>query len=532
MTGVELGSKNPLCSGLRETVGRFPLTRNLSLEEAEAAVKTPPAAEASFPFRTPLEEESRRPSSPRPAGLKRKRTQSGPQPREGGPSRVMDTEDEEEFPTAARSQEPVGGSRAKKGTRVPVHDHDVQKYACELSNSPVYDLLKFSLAEKSSSGKDRHNRNLCVKLVAASLAKSTWKRYNSAFALWKVFCKEKEKSEDIRKLPETKRDFILWCWERRRLAVNTIKIYWAELKNLKFLVDELESGGQGLEKHLFRGMENLGFGGKRSCPSKTVPLTVDHLHTIRDHLGTVTERLTAQSVWTCCLVAFWGAFRLGELLGRAEAKFDKFSDLLWEDIDLEFKKATIRVKAPKTRGPPGNRAIVYRVSKRELCPVAALSRLLLSQKNLGVWESNLPVFRVTGGNVLTKPVFLDWVNRAIGRGKTHITGKSFRSAIPSAMESFPTCFKDSHAKVLGRWKGNSYQLYMRNDSPEFQRVFGLVEKTLLSGVLLQERKESPPSSSTEPCRKPTKSCLRQPARNPKKRRGKKAGPRTESRRRI
>ncbi len=280
---------------------------------------------------------------------------------------------------------------------MPEHDHDIQKYACELSNSPVYGLLKFSLDKKSCFGNDQHNRNLCLKLVVASLAKSTWKRYNSAFTLWKAFCKEKGKTGDIRKLPENKRDFILWSWEKRSLAVNTIKIYWAELKNLKFLVDELESGGEGLEKYLFRGMENLRLGGKRSYPSKTVPLTIDHLHTIREHLGTVTERLTAQSVWTCCLVAFWGAFRLGELLGKAEAKFDKFSDLLWGDIDLEFKKATIRLKAPKTRGPPGNRAILYRVSKRELCPVAALSRLLLSQQNLSVWKLNLPVFRATGG---------------------------------------------------------------------------------------------------------------------------------------
>jgi hypothetical protein len=133
---------------LRETVGRFPLTRNLSLEEAEAAVKNPPAAEASFPFRIPFPEESRRPSGPRPAGLKRKRAQSGTQPREGGPSRVMDTEDEEEFPTAARNQEPAGSSRAKKGTSVPVHDHAIQKYACELSNSPVYGLLKFFARQK------------------------------------------------------------------------------------------------------------------------------------------------------------------------------------------------------------------------------------------------------------------------------------------------------------------------------------------------------------------------------------------------
>jgi hypothetical protein len=242
--------KKPLCSGLRETVGRFPLTRNLSLEEAEAAVKNPPASEAFFPFRIQAPEESRRPSGPRPTGLKRKRDQSDTQSREG-PSRVVDTEDEEVSLAAARNPDPAGSSRAKKGTSAPKHDRAFQKYACELSNSPVYSLLKISLDKKSCFRNDQHNRDLCLKLVVASLAKSTWKRYNSAFTLWKVFCKEKEQTGDIRKLTESKRDFILWCWERRSLAVSTIKIYWAELKNLKFLVDELESGGEGLDKYLF-----------------------------------------------------------------------------------------------------------------------------------------------------------------------------------------------------------------------------------------------------------------------------------------
>jgi hypothetical protein len=47
------------------------------------------------------------------------------------------------------------------------------------------------------------------------------------------------------------------------------------------------------------------------------------------------EKLTRQSVWTCCLVAFWGAFRLGELLGKSEKIFDKFSDLQWGTLSLE-----------------------------------------------------------------------------------------------------------------------------------------------------------------------------------------------------
>ncbi len=134
--------------------------------------------------------------------------------------------------------------------------------------------------------------------------------------------------------------------------------------------------------------------------------------------------------------------------------------------------------------------------------------------------------------MLTKSVFLNWVNRAAGKGKISLSGKSFRTAIPSAMESFPVSFKESHVKALGRWKGNSYQLYMKNDSPEFKWVFEMVAKTLLSGTLSQEGEKSRPSSSTEPWSGPMRNSPHQPARTLKKKKKERAGPGAGSRGRV
>jgi hypothetical protein len=69
------------------------------------------------------------------------------------------------------------------------------------------------------------------------------------------------------------------------------------------------------------------------------------------------EKLTSQSVWTCCLVAFWGAFRLGELLEKSEKIFDKFSDLLWGDI--KFGKS--------------DEAVLFSIPDPGYCPVVALA---------------------------------------------------------------------------------------------------------------------------------------------------------------
>jgi hypothetical protein len=242
-------------------------------------------------------------------------------------------------------------------------------------------------------------------------------------------------------------------------------------------------------------MSNVGTQSKGE-QTPTDPLTIADLREIRKGLGKYRKKLTGQSVWTCCLLAFWGAFRLGELLGSNGFIFDKFSSLLWEDVELAQNSAKIKIKSAKIRGPPGNSASLFSIPNKDLCPVLALTRLKASQLNLGMGEKRSPVFRESGGKFLTKKTFLDTVN-AVGKGKeTPITGKSFRTALPSALENFPSTFRESHVKALGRWGGRSYQVYMRNDQPEFQGVFNMVASVLLKNDSLQGSQRDDPTTWT------------------------------------
>jgi hypothetical protein len=117
------------------------------------------------------------------------------------------------------------------------------------------------------------------------------------------------------------------------------------------------------------------------------------------------------------------------------------------------------------------------------CPVAALSSLEDWQRDRKLWDSNLPVFRRSSGRNLTKYVFLKAINVSLraqlGKGVA-LSGKSFRSGIPSCLENFPESFQENHLKSLGRWKGQAYQKYMRNDEPEFKWVFQEISNRLLT----------------------------------------------------
>ncbi len=217
------------------------------------------------------------------------------------------------------------------------------------------------------------------------------------------------------------------------------------------------------------------------------------------------------------MVAFWGAFRLGELLGNDTVNFDKFSSLLWEDVQLISDSAKIRIKSAKMRGPPGNSVFLFSVPDQNLCPVTALARLGRSEQNLGMATKGNPVFRTTGGKLLTKRVFLRIINGARENEGFTITGKSFRTGLPSAMENFPKFFKDSHVKALGRWRGRSYQTYMKNDTPEFRWVFQQVASALLNKDFLQANQRDDPATWTEPwsCPKGKFPRKRNPARGRK-----------------
>jgi hypothetical protein len=213
-------------------------------------------------------------------------------------------------------------------------------------------------------------------------------------------------------------------------------------------------------------------------------------------------RGSRKCVWAACLLAFWGSFRLGEIFANKVDSFDKFSDLLWNDIKIKKGgEMILKIRGGKTPGPPGNRARLYRIQENRFCLITAIEKLKAYQKTHNLWEPNLPVFRRASGQNLTKTIFLKSVNYALtsgGRKNPFLTGKSFRSGIPSVLESFPQKFRENHIKSLGRWKSRAYQRYMRNDSPEFKWVFGKIADLLIKNYSKTRREKEADQAGPTP----------------------------------
>ncbi len=377
---------------------------------------------------------------------------------------------------AAEDSTDTRDSKEKKGTVTPRHSQKAMKYG-ELNLPKIIKrFLKHDLPVSVPT--------INMRLLSGSLAQSTWRRYGAALRTWKTFACERGKN--WKQISENERgNFIGWCKGRGNLNAKTVKIYLGALESLAELKNQLgKGGGKVLEKGLLRGYENLSSHDFSEKKSTTTPVDLKILDNINRGIKKMGWAKGSEiSVWTACVVAFWGAFRLAEILPKRENTFDRLSDLLWQDVEsFSSEKVVLRIKSAKVPGSPGNRVRLYAVGDKRFCPVIALRSLETLQKNMQIWKKELPIFRRHSGRNLTKPVFLKAVNTILSLEQNNsivLSGKSFRSGIPSCLENFPKHFQENHVKSLGRWKGQAYQKYMRNDDPEFQWVFLKMSERLL-----------------------------------------------------
>jgi hypothetical protein len=362
------------------------MTKGLHLDEALVRVSRPEAGGVTYPFRPRLEE-----------GRVDRAGTSGYDPREGG----SDTPAQPRASTSAEAFRVDGGLSTasqpdartgmvpskKKGILVPRHSRSIKKYDALAVPKIVRKFL--GLKRASTSGLPPS----CVKLLSCKIARATWGRYAAAVKIWKRFSDEKGGVTNV-SFENSRVEFIGWCASKRDLAPSTVRTYLGALKNLFQLKIEWAAGkGELLEKSLLKGLENIrGQTNQKRKARKTIPVSLKIL-------GNVKRSLRLQNwaqgskicVWAACLVAFWGVFRLGELLPKSELKFDKSSDLLWSDVRISKREKggiLLKVRGCKVRGNPGNSARLFNLEKKEFCPVAALEALKNSQKPEGclLWK--------------------------------------------------------------------------------------------------------------------------------------------------
>jgi hypothetical protein len=269
---------------------------------------------------------------------------------------------------------------------------------------------------------------------------------------------------------------VSWALTIRKLSPDTVKIYLSDLK----LAHKIRSVDPNFENDFFikamlKGAKNVSLYTNITKKSKFVmsfPLLKIIGHEIALSNWTNDSKLV---FWSACCVAFFGSFRLGEILPKSE---NSIENLTWSRIRFtNMGSVVLNIRFPKViRNISGDFVDLFEIKNSTFCPYSSLKSLAV-KRTLEI-EKDLPVFQFANGRILSPKVFTSTVvsllERHIGESAKNFSGHSFRAAIPSALASSPSLASDSDIMLWGRWSSESYKAYVRLKHNARKEIFNKI----------------------------------------------------------
>ena len=244
--------------------------------------------------------------------------------------------------------------------------------------------VKFQLPDQMQN---KHWEDKYLELSSLAVSSSTWKSRLSSFNKFKAFAKSTGTNISWPLSKENRNGFVVWCYDRSLLSANTVDKYLVHLNSIQsFLGFKKFNKSKDQTMFLLKGLKNARNRTKKPGSSRKA-ITFQILKTIKRKIKhSIESKLLAKTLWCACNIAFFGCFRLGEILPKNPHSFDLESDLLWNDVKIHKKYVSIRIKSPKiTTGYP-NKIYLFNFKEKSFCPVRCLKNSKKS-KNLMICSS-------------------------------------------------------------------------------------------------------------------------------------------------
>ena len=255
------------------------------------------------------------------------------------------------------------------------------------------------------------------------------------------------------------------------LAPQTAKSYLSAVRNMQIslgMPDPREESSLNILKRVQAGVSRCRL--LKGSPKKVrLPITAKVLLQVKHHLSLLPEDERAV-VWCIACTAFFGFFRLGELLPDSIHAYHPATSLSWGDVavDSHVKPRMVQVflKQSKCDQFGAGARVVLGVTGEELCPVATIIRYIELRGNYPG-----PFFLDSSRNTIPKPWFISRIRStltAIGLPEHLYAGHSFR--IGAATTASLAGVEDSTVQSLGRWNSAAFLQYIRTPKERLARV--------------------------------------------------------------
>lgn len=200
-----------------------------------------------------------------------------------------------------------------------------------------------------------------------------------------------------------------------------------------------------------------------------LPITIHTLGRIRDVLLSSSDP-NKMVLWAVACTAFFGFFRLGELLPESAGSFNSATSLAWGDVALDNctapRMVQIHLKRSKCDQFGAGSDVVVGITGMVLCPVTAMVRYIEAR---GTQPG--PFFLDASGGTVTKPWFVGRIRdvlTTIGCPAHQYAGHSFR--IGAATTAAMVGIEDSMIQTLGRWHSAAFLQYIRTPKERLAAV--------------------------------------------------------------
>ena len=257
------------------------------------------------------------------------------------------------------------------------------------------------------------------------------------------------------------------------LAPQTGKSYLSAIRSMQIslgLPDPRDQSSLPVLKRVLAGISRARLS-RGATVRVRLPITTPVLRQIH---GAVSRSSDPERVvlWAIACTAFFGFFRLGELLVESADRFHSTTDLAWGDVaaDCATYLSMLRVHLKQSKCDQFGAGVDVVIGRTgcALCPVSALlAYIALRQDRPGAFFLNLE------GRPVTKAWFVSRIRAVLtvlGFPQHEYAGHSFR--IGAATSAALAGIEDSTIQALGRWQSAAFLQYIRMPRDQLAAMSG------------------------------------------------------------
>ena len=309
------------------------------------------------------------------------------------------------------------------------------------------------------------------------LAPSTQKTYQAAHKRFYTFCIMFDISQPFPVSEQTLCCFASYL-ANEGLAPQSIKSYLAAVRSMQIslgLPDPRESSSLPTLKRVLDGVKRVRMV-KGVAPRARLPVTATVLLRVHEHLSSAQDQIRS-ALWAIACTAFFGFFRLGELLPESANAYNPATHLSWGDVAVDSqetpKMVQIHLKKSKCDQFGKGVDVVMGKTSQVLCPVSALMDYMEARSaRPGAF------FLDENGVLITKARFVQEFRRILsiaGFPADSYAGHSFR--IGAATTAAVAGIEDATIKTLGRWQSAAFLQYIRSPKAQLAAISSVLARS-------------------------------------------------------